>query len=184
MRLNRQFSGISAFILIGALLLVGLAWLNRSSDWIRLNGGLAAWVQAIGSLYAIAAVSFPVFFERRLTVNRARRSVLASAKMANELMATVATRAFDENAAFSEWWVPQWHIIEEVMASCPIHDIQSDKALEAFITIRELYGRMRAWEATNESWPVDGSMMSYVGVLCMNASRQLEILKAEFSQRI
>jgi hypothetical protein len=157
--------------------------LNSLAVWVSQNGGLASWVQAIGSLLAIAAVSFPVLFERRLTRKRARQSVLASAQMANDLMALVASRAFEEDAEFSEWWVPQWHVIDEVMASCPIHDIHSDKSLQAFVTIRELYGRMRAWETSNDSWPVDDSMRSYVGVLCMNVSTQLDTLKAELGLR-
>lgn len=183
-RLTRHFSSLGLIGLVGSLLLVGLLWFNNSSEWISQNGGLASWIQAIGSLFAIGAVTFPVLFERRLVTKRARQSVLASAQMASDLMATVASRAFDENATFSEWWVPQWQVIDEVMASCPIHDIHSDKALEAFITIREIFGRMRAWEEkSTESWPMqDGSMHSYVGSLCLNVSRQLEILKVEFSQ--
>lgn len=140
---------------------------------------MASWIQAIGSLLAIAAVSFPVIFERRLTTMRARESVLASAQMANDLMTTVAKRAFDNEAAFSEWWVPQWHVIDEVMASCPIHDIQSPRALQAFVTIRELYGRMRAWDEKDSSRTA--SMQSYLGTLCMNVSRQMEILRTELS---
>jgi hypothetical protein len=103
---------------------------------------------------ATALVAFPVLFERRLQVRHARRSVMASAQMAIDLMGTVASRAFDETDRFSEWWVPQWHVVDEVMASCPIHDIHSEEALKAFVTIRELYGRMRSWEETSEeSWP-------------------------------
>ena len=183
--LTRHFGPIGLLVLVGASLLIGLLWFNGSSTWIERNGGLASWFQAVGSLYAIAAVSFPVLLERRLAVKHARQSVLASAEMASNLMTTVATRAFDENAKFSEWWVPQWRVIDEVMASCPIHDVHSSKALEAFVTIRELYGRMRAWEEeADEAWPMkDGSMMSYVGSLCLNVSRQLEILKSEFGQR-
>lgn len=182
-RLGRVFSPLLLLATIGISALAGLLWFNGTSDWIKQNGGLASWLQALGSLYAIVAVSFPVFLERRHAGMRARQSVLASAQMACDLMTTVASRAFDEKAQFSEWWVPQWQVIDEVMASCPIHEIHSAKALEAFVTIRELFGRMRAWdESLNEGWPVnDSSMMSYVGALCMNASMQLEALKSEFS---
>lgn len=184
-RWTPTFSPIGVLILVGASLLIGLLWFNSSSAWISRNGGLASWLQAIGSLYAIFAVSFPVYLERRLELTHARHSVLASAQMASDLMVTVANRAFDENAKFSEWWVPQWQVIDEVMASCPIHDIHSAKALEAFVTIRELYGRMQAWDDTNiEPWPMsDSAMQSYVGSLCLNVSSQLNTLKAEFSQR-
>lgn len=179
-RLARHLRKIG-LTLAGVALLSILLWLNSSSNWIRDNGGLASWIQAIGSLLAIAAVSFAVLFERRLQERHARRSVLESARIATELMGTVASRAFDENAKFSEWWVPQWHVIDDVMASCPIHDIHSAEALKAFVTIRELYGRMRAWdEASEEAWPMeDGSMQSYVGSLCLNASAQMNVLEAE-----
>lgn len=179
--MNPRFSSLAVLALLAAGLLAGLVWFNNSSVWIKDTGGLASWLQAIVSICAIAAIALPVLFERQLAVRRARQSVLGCADMATRLMTTVASRAFDENAAFSEWWVPQWHVIDEVMASCPIHDIHSTKALEAFITIRELFGRMRSWdEATNEGWPIqDGSMQSYVGSLCLNASIQLDILKAE-----
>lgn len=184
-RLTRHVGPIGLLAMAGFALLAGLLWLNSSSSWIQNNGGLASWVQAIGSLLAIAAVSLPVLFERRLQVGHARRSVLASAQMATDLMRTVADRAFDENARFSEWWVPQWHVIDEVMASCPIHDIHSDEALKAFLAIRELYGRMRSWEETlEEAWPLeDGAMQSYVGSLCLNASVQMSILKEKLLQR-
>jgi hypothetical protein len=176
---------VRVFGAIGAALLVALLLINNASPWIHDNGGLASWLQAIGSLYAIIAVSFPVLFERRLAMNRARQSVLVSAQMASDLMGTVASRAFDENAVFSEWWVPQWHVIDEVMATCPIHDIQSDAALKAFVTIRELYGRMRAWDEGEDAFgtKLSASMHSYVGSLCMNVSAQLEIVKSEFSRR-
>jgi hypothetical protein len=182
-QLTHRFGATSAIVLLGISSLAGLLWFNSSSDWISQNGGLASWVQAIGSLLAIGAVSLPVLFERRLQVKHARQSVLASAEMATDLMGKVASRAFDENARFSEWWVPQWHVIDEVMASCPIHDIHSDEALKAFVTIRELYGRMRSWEETSkEAWPMeDGSMHSYVMALCLNASTHLNILKTELS---
>jgi hypothetical protein len=180
-----RLGAIGLFGLVAVLLLIGLVWFNSQSAWIGQNGGLASWVQAVGSLLAIAALALAVLFERQLAEQRARQSVLASAQMANELMATVARRAFDENAVFSEWWVPQWHVIDEVMASCPIHDIHSKEALQAFVTIRELYGRMRAWdEKSNKGWPnEDASMQSYVGSLCLNAARELEILKTEFSKK-
>lgn len=175
---------VKLLVFVGVLILVGLLWFNNSSNWIRENGGLAGWLQTVGSLYAIVAVSIPVFLERNLAVERARRSVLASAEMACGLMRLVASRAFDETAQFSEWWVPQWEVIDEVMASCPIHEIHSAEALEAFITIRELYGRMRSWdESSDEPWPREqGPMMGYVGTLCMNASTQLESLRSEFAQ--
>jgi hypothetical protein len=181
--LSRRISAIALLVPMGFTLLIGLLWFNNSSAWISRNGGLASWIQAIGSLFAIVAVSFPVFLERSLALKRARQSVLASAQMASDLMTTVASRAFDENAQFSEWWVPQWQVIDEVMASCPIHEVHSAKALEAFVTIRELYGRMRAWDETsNEGWPnADGSMMSYVGTLCLKLSMNLDTLKSEFS---
>jgi hypothetical protein len=169
----------------GIILLVVLIAFNSSSTWIQKNGGLASWVQAVGSLVAIIAISLPVLLERRLSVKRARSTVLASAKMAVGLMTTVANRAFDSDARFSEWWVPQWHIIDEVMASCPIHEIDSPIGLEAFVTIRELYGRMKAWdEDSDEGWPRsgDGGIQSYVGNLCMNASHNLTQIEAEFSR--
>jgi len=168
----------------GIFLLCALLIFNGTSSWIRDNGGLASWLQAIGSLYAIIAVSFPVFLERGLSMQRARATTLASAQMACDLMAEVADFAFNPDAAFSEWWVPQWHVIDEVMASCPIHEIGSSEALRAFVTIRELYGRMRAWdEANSDPWPLEGGMQSYVGVLMMNASMQLDCLREAIGDR-
>jgi uncharacterized membrane protein len=183
-RVRRQVSAVRIAVLAGFALLALLLWFNSYSGWISQNGGLASWVQAIGSLYAIAAVSFPVFVERGLALERARQSMLASARMACDLMSTVALRAFDETAKFSEWWVPQWRVIDEVMASCPIHEIQSAEALEAFVTIRELYGRMRSWDETSTGdWPLnEGSMQSYVTSLCMSAKAQLDRLDEMFGQ--
>lgn len=169
----------------GIISLVLLLAFNSSTTWIQKNGGLASWVQTVGSLVAIIAISLPVLLERKLSVKRARSTVLVSAKMAVRLMTTVANRAFDKEAIFSEWWVPQWHIIDEVMASCPIHEIDSPIGLEAFVTIRELFGRMRAWdEDSEEGWPRlgDGGVQSYVGGLCLNASNNLEQIEAEFAK--
>jgi hypothetical protein len=182
-RLGRIFSPLLLLATFGISALAGLLWFNGTSDWIKQNGGLASWLQSLGSLYAIVAVSFPVFLQRRHARMHARQSMLTSAQMACDLMTTVASRAFDKKAQFSEWWVPQWQVIDEVMASCRIHDSHSAKALEAFVTIRELFGRMRAWDdSLNEGWPVnDGTMMSYVDTLCMNASMQLGALKSEFA---
>lgn len=177
-----RVSPLVILIAVGLALLASVLIFNSYSAWIAKNGGLASWLQAVGSLYAIVAVSFPVFLERRATTSKARRSVLMSAQMACELMNTVASRAFESEARFSEWWVPQWHIIDDVMASCPVHELDSAEALNAFVTIRELYGRMRSWDETSsDPWPRnDDNMMSYVGVLCMNARSQLDRLQSCF----
>lgn len=167
-------------------LLTALLCANAMSDWVRQNGGLASWLQALGSLYAIVAISFPVFLERSLSVQRARATTLASTQMACDLMTMVAERAFDTEAAFSEWWVPQWHVIDEIMASCPIHEVGSPEALEAFVTIREIYGRMRKWaETTSDPWPLNPKtgMQAYVGILTMNASMQLDHLRQAIGQK-
>jgi hypothetical protein len=152
---------------------------NSNSNWIKNNGGLASWLQAIGSLYAIVAIYVPVFLERNLSIERARISTLSSAKMAVDLMDSVTRFAFSSDDSYSEYWIPQWHVIDEVMASCPIHEINSEAGLNAFVTIRELYGRMRAWEEDSEKpWPVnDVTMQTYVGNLYMNAKMQYDILK-------
>ena len=162
---------------LGVATLLVLLWANAYTDWIKQNGGLASWIQALGSLYAIVAVSLPVFLERQLAVKRARRTVAAAAGLATDLMNTVAQRSFDETASFSEWWVPQWHVIEEVCASCPVHEMDCPTAMEAFVTIRELYGRLRAWAETGAD--TEPPMQSYVGNLCLNANEQKrQLLKA------
>lgn len=180
-----RFHSVQVLAVVGGLLLLALITFNATSSWIGKNGGLASWLQAIGSLYAIVAVSVPVWLQRRITVDGARDSVLTSARLATDLMSTVGVRAFDPDARFSEWYVPQWDVIGEIIASAPIHDIQSPRALEAFVTIREVYNRMRSWdEQCEEAWPrTDGVMMGFVGSLCSNASAQMKILEAELGRR-
>ncbi|MBB4101029.1 hypothetical protein [Sphingomonas kyeonggiensis] len=170
----------------GVLLLAAILIINANSPWFRDNGGLAGWLQTIGSLYAIAAISVPVLLERRLATTRARQSLLASAELAYDLMSYVARIAFDRDARFSEWYVPQWQVIDEVLQAAPVHEIDSPGGMRAFVSIRELYGRMRAWDETNEeSWPrsAEGGTLSYVGNLVMNAGRHLEDLRGQVAGR-
>lgn len=176
--LRRLLSPIALFAGIGLTLLAALLLANSQSGWVARNGGLASWMQALGSLYAIVAVSYPVMLERQFARQRARRTVLSSAELACGLMSTVADRAYNPDAAFSEWWVPQWHVIEEVLASAPIHDMDAPGALEAFVNIRELYGRMRRWEEGEGGQQADDSMQGYVMVLCMNADMSLRTIRA------
>lgn len=178
----RGLAGIATLLIgLGILFLLTLLVANARSDWIAKNGGLASWIQALGSIYAIVAVSYPVMLERRFARDRARKTVLSSAAMAHGLMITVAENAYDPEARFSEWWVPQWQVIEEVLASAPIHDIASPVALEAFVTLRELYGRARGWEESEGGQPQDDSMQSYVYVLCSNAGMAMGRLRDELS---
>lgn len=163
---------------VGIAVLIGLLWFNQQSRWIEHNGGLAAWLQALGSLYAIVAVSFPVFLQRNFARDDARRSVLTAAQLAIDLMNEVTSNAFDEDAHFSEWWVPQWHVIEEVCSGCPVHEIASPDGLVAFVGIRELFGRMRGWDEGGSDR--DSSMESYVRVLCMNANDRMRALRQAF----
>lgn len=168
------------FILLGILAIIGTVVANQQTDWIRTNGGLASWLQAIVSVLAMFAVAYPVALQRKIERDRARNSIISTAEMASDLMSQVVERAFEVDLSGSEWWVPQWNVIEEVLASCPIHNIESPEALESFITIRELYGRMRKWfDQTDEPWPLDPERhnQGYVGNLAMNAQLNLEILK-------
>lgn len=165
---------------LGLITLVLLLSANAYTDWIRDNGGLASWIQAFGSLYAILAVALPVLLERQLATKRARQSVATAAGLAINLMNTVAERAIDETATFSEWWVPQWHVIDEICAGCPVHEVDAPRALEAFVTIRELYGRLRAWDEAGAE--TDPSMQSYIMTLCMNANEQHRKLLHAFAR--
>lgn len=173
---------LGLLVVAGIGLLAALLIFNAQSPWIGSNGGIAAWLQAIGSIYAVVAVSFPVLLERSQTVTRARESLLVAANLACGLMKEVQENAFDADSAFSEWWVPQWDVIGETLASAPVHDIRSPAGLGAFLTIRELYGRMRAWDAKATPWPIKNKTERQVmGNLCLNASKQYDALRRAFA---
>lgn len=176
--------GARAVIVILAILLVLVAiggligWTWVTSTWVP------AWLQAFGSLFALLAVSLPFFLLHEQSTRNARSSVLKSAEMACSLMSDVLERAFDSDASYSEWWVPQWHVLGEIMATCPVHSMERPEAIEPFVTIRELFGRMKAWDEGNkEPWPIEpySDMHSYVGNLVMNATDNLNKLRQALS---
>lgn len=90
--MSRRISGQLAFAAVGVTILAALIAFNAETDWIQRNGGLTSWLQALGSLFAIAAVTMPVLLVRGLEELRARQTILTSAQMALDLMQLVTNR--------------------------------------------------------------------------------------------
>lgn len=142
---------------------------------------IPAWVQAIGSIVAIVAVTVPIYLQQTLARRRAKAVTLATVNAAFGTMSSVADRYVNNDYATSEWWVPQWPIFEQALAQCPIHDVGSAEALAAFLAFREYFSRATAFGDD----PRDGSegpeftppLAGLVGYLMSNAGREVETLR-------
>lgn len=134
---------------------------------------VASWVQAIGSIAAIVLVTMPVFVQQSLAVKRAKDVTLATVETAWGIMGAVAERYTNPEVSTSEWWVPQFDILKQTLASCPIHDVGSAEATRAFVYFRELFQRSEAFSDPEEDMPLIG----LVGFIMTNASTEVETLK-------
>jgi hypothetical protein len=132
---------------------------------------MAAWVQAIGTIAAILLVTFPVIIEHRMQRRRSRQLVLAAAEMAYRTMSSVADRNINTEYVGSEWWVPQWDILDKALADCPIHETGSAEALEAFVFFQECFARAKGFDDAGPG--ANGFIIS----VTMNAGTALEDLR-------
>lgn len=132
---------------------------------------MAAWVQSIGTIAAILLVTLPVVVEHRLERRRSRQLVLAAAEMAYGTMAAVADRNVNPDYVGSEWWVPQWDILDRALADCPIHETGCAEALEAFVFFQECFARAKGFD---DAGPGAGG---FVISVTMNAGSALEDLR-------
>ncbi|MGV9008898.1 hypothetical protein [Brevundimonas sp.] len=133
---------------------------------------IAAWVQAVGSIAAIVLVSLPVLLQHSLEVRQAKAVTLATAEAAWSIMQSVADRYINSGDGTSEWWVPQWSIMNDALAQCPIHRVGSAEATRAFIQFREHFYRAEAF-----SEPSDEGLGGFVGFIMLNAGTELTALK-------
>lgn len=157
---------LAVSVLACAALLTAIARLHGAG-----SEAMAAWVQAIGTIAAILLVTFPVIVEHRMQRRRSRQLVLAAAEMAYGTMSAVADRNINPNYVGSEWWVPQWDILDKALADCPIHETGSAEALEAFVFFRECFARAKGFD---DAGPSAGG---FVISVTMNAGSALEDLR-------
>lgn len=153
-------------LLAGAALLTAIARMHGAG-----SEAMAAWVQAIGTIAAILLVTFPVIVEHRMQRRRSRQLVLAAAEMAYGTMSSVADRNINPEYVGSEWWVPQWDILDRALADCPIHETGSAEALEAFVFFQECFARAKGFDDAGTG--ANGFIIS----VTMNAGTALEDLR-------
>lgn len=134
---------------------------------------VASWVQAIGSIAAIVLVTMPVFLQQSMAVRRAKDVTLATVETAWGIMQGVADRYVNPDEPTSEWWVPQFDILNQTLATCPIHEVGSAEATRAFIHFLELFQRAEGFAEPDTDAPLAG----FVGFIMTNASTEVETLK-------
>lgn len=134
---------------------------------------VAAWVQAVGSITAIVIVTLPVLLQHSLTLRQAKAVTLATVEEAYATMSLTAERCLNPTESSSEWWVPQWQIMDHALAQCPIQAVGSAEATRAFIEFRELFHRAGTFDPSDEHSCPSG----LVGFIMSNASREVETLK-------
>lgn len=152
-----------------ALIVGGLAVVRGDGD----SATLAAWVQALGSVAAIIVVSLPVLIQRSIDLQQAKAATLATVNSAYDVMRTMADSYLGQGKERSEWYVPQFDVIEAMLSRCPIEKVGSTEATTAFIHFRELFSRSSAFEEPQEGQPL-GSFVIYI---MSNASREIETLR-------
>lgn len=135
----------------------------------------AAWVQSFGSIAAIVVVTLPVLLQHSLGTRRAKDVTLATVETAWGIMGAVAERYMDPERPTSEWWVPQWEIVSQTLAQCPIHEAGSADALRSFIHFRELFNRAPAFDEP----PSDGTtpLAGFIGFIMTNAAGEVAVLR-------
>lgn len=134
---------------------------------------VASWVQAIGSIAAIVLVTVPVFVQQSLAVRRAKDVTLSTVATAWAVMQGVADRYMNPDEPTSEWWVPQFDILNQTLAACPIHEVGSAEATRSFIHFRELFQRAEGFDEPEEDAPLAG----FVGFIMTNAATEVEALQ-------
>lgn len=157
---------IAALAIVAAIVAV-IA--NRSANSVV----VAAWVQAVGSIAAIVIVSLPVLLQHSLEVRRAKAVTIATLETAWSVMQSIADRYLNQESHPSEWWVPQWQIINEALAQCPIQKVGSAEATRSFIHFRELFIRAEAFSEPDDDAPLAG----FVGFIMSNASSEISALQ-------
>lgn len=163
-----------------ALLAIGLAAVSVMTGRWRQGADIAAWVQAIGSIAAILVVTLPVYLQETLARQRARKVTLVTVKAAWGVMMGVAKRYTDPEHRTSEWWVPQWRILDDSLARCPIYETGSAEAVSAFIQFREYFARTIAFEDDLHSGNIDSTLTpplaGFVAYLMTNAASEVDTL--------
>ena len=158
--------GVAALALVVAVLAVSTGR-NANSE------SVASWVQAVGSIAAIVIVTLPVLLQHSLGVQQAKAVTLATVEEAYATMSSTADRCVNPGGDPSEWWVPQWSIINDALAQCPIQTVGSAEATRSFIEFRELFHRASGFDPSDK----DSYAPGLVAFVMTNASRQLEALK-------
>lgn len=141
----------------------------------------AAWVQAFGSIAAIVVVTLPVLLQKSMEKREARSATLSTVESAYAIMQGVSQRYVDPSYNTSEWWVPQWSIMENALAQCPIYQCGSSEAVEAFLNFRELFTRAEAINDAEDAGGASISLGGFVGFIMSNAALEVGRLKKSLS---
>lgn len=163
---------ILAALLAGAGAL--LAWIGKAQGWS--SDAMASWVQAVGTIGAVLLVALPVLVQHRLDRRHSRAVVLAATEMAYAVMKEVADRYLNPNYVGSEWWVPQWDVLQKTLADCPIQQTGSADALMAFVEFQQIFARASAFDEPPANAKA-GTLDSMVVALMSNADLQLNELR-------
>lgn len=156
-----------------ALLSIGVAGLTLAVSRGLDAQSAAAWVQAVGSVAAIFIVTLPVILQNRMEIRRARVSTLANAETAYATMGATATLCLNTPDSLPEWWVPQWDVIAEALATSPIQSVDSPEAARAFIALRESCQRVSGIDPSDDSTYAPGLVV----YLMNDAATQIETLR-------
>lgn len=168
----REIVAVASLALVGIAILVWIA-LKHGAD----SEAMAAWVQAVGTIAAILLVTLPLIVQRRWERTQSRQICLAAATMAYGTMSAVADRNVNPKYVGSEWWIPQWDILDKALAECPIHQTGSADALVAFVSFQELFARAKSFD--DQTAAAHGFIIS----VTMNASSALEDLRKALGVR-
>ncbi len=141
----------------------------------------ASWVQAFGSIAAIVVVTLPVLLQKSIEKREARQATLSTVRRAFGTMDAVAKRYLDPEYGISEWWVPQWDILEAALAQCPVYQCGSPEAVADFLDFRELFRRADAINTADDAGTENPSLRSFIVTIMSNASMSVDRINKALS---
>jgi hypothetical protein len=141
----------------------------------------ASWVQAFGSIAAIVVVTLPMLLQKSIERHEARQVTLGTVHSAYSTMEAVAKRYLDPEYHTSEWWVPQWDILESALAQCPIYQCGSPKAVAEFLNFRQLFRRANEINAADNAGGESAALESFTITIMTNASMSVDRLRKALS---
>lgn len=165
---------ITAYLVALLAMATGLVAVMTAND--ANSETTASWVQAFGSIAAIIVVTMPVLLQKSIEKREARQVTLSTVRRAFGTMEAVAKRYLDPEYRTSEWWVPQWDILENALAQCPIYQCGSPEAVADFLDFRELFRRADAINSAEDTGSDNPMLGSFTMSIISNAASSVDRL--------